>query len=158
MDNPVLRGYTQKVQPLIHSHDNLRSAVILITCITLAFALCLIKGCVVTPAPAEEITLKASWYSVQSLKKEGAYKYSKGVMANGEIFKENDFTCATRLYKLGSVLNITNLANGKTVQVRVSDKIGKRFATKRIDLSKGAFSQIANLKQGIISVKVEVIS
>ena len=27
--------------------------------------------------------MQASWYSVQSLKNEGTYKYSKGVMANG---------------------------------------------------------------------------
>ena len=106
---------------------------------------------------SEPLILTASWYSVDSLKREGTYKYSKGVMANGEIFNDNDSTCATRLYPLGIYLCITNLQNNKMVIVKVTDRIGKRFAKTRIDLSKGAFSKIADLKQGIIQVKVEAI-
>jgi rare lipoprotein A len=101
--------------------------------------------------------LHASWYSIQSLKDEGTYKHSKGVMANGKIFNDNALTCATRLYPLGSVLRITALNSGHSVVVRVTDRIGIRFARTRVDLSKGAFREIANLKQGIISVKVERI-
>jgi len=40
---------------------------------------------------------------------------------------------------------------------RVPDRIGKRFAKSRIDLSKRAFSEIANLKLGIIPITVEVV-
>ena len=101
--------------------------------------------------------LMASWYSIESLKKEGTYKYSKGVMANGKNFDENNLTCATRLFPLGSSLFITNLENGKKVVVLVTDRIGKRFTTKRIDLSKLAFSRIAELKRGVVAVKVERI-
>jgi len=100
---------------------------------------------------------KASWYSIQSLKKEGTYQYSKGVMANGEKFNENDLTCATRMYPLGSRLRITHAASGRSCIVRVTDRIGKRFATKRIDLSKAAFMQIADLYRGLVYVRVEKI-
>jgi rare lipoprotein A (peptidoglycan hydrolase) len=103
---------------------------------------------------AEEITLEASWYSIQSLKKEGTYRYSKGVMANGEKFNDDDYTCATRLYPLGSLLRIVNTKNNKAVWVKVTDRISKLFGETRIDLSKRAFAEIANLKQGLIPVEI----
>lgn len=106
------------------------------------------------PSPAY---LTASWYSVESLKREGTYKTSKGVMANGRKFSDTNYTCASRLYPMDTYLRITNHNNRKSVIVKVTDKIGKRFATKRIDLSKGAFAKIANLKSGLVKVKVEVI-
>lgn len=102
--------------------------------------------------------LTASWYSIESLKKEGTYKYSKGVMANGKIFDENAFTCATRDFPLKTRLRITNIKDkNKSVEVEVTDKIGKRFAGKRIDLSKRAFMEIADCEQGLCKVEVEVL-
>lgn len=110
------------------------------------------SGCAV----ANEI--QASWYSVDSLKKEGTWAYSHGRMANGRIFDENALTCATRLYPLGTKLIITNLNNNKSVIVTVTDRIGKRFARSRIDLSKGAFQEIASLKDGVIPIRVQVVN
>lgn len=102
--------------------------------------------------------LDASWYSIESLKREGTYKYSKGVMANGKEFKDEAFTCATRLYPLGTYLKITNQRNGKSVIVKVTDRVGKRFAEKRIDLTPTAFKVLAGsqgLEVGLLPVKVE---
>lgn len=101
--------------------------------------------------------LVASWYSCSSLKKEGTWKKSHGRMANNEMFYDDLMCCANRLYPLGTFLRITNLKNGKMVTVKTTDRIGKRFASTRIDLSKGAFAKIADIKQGIIPVKVEVV-
>lgn len=100
-------------------------------------------------------TLTASWYSVSSLQKEGTWKRSKGVMANGQMYDEKRNTCATRLFPLGTLLEVT--AGGRSVRVRVTDRIGKRFANTRIDLSKAAFSKIANLERGLIQVQVKVV-
>ena len=113
-------------------------------------------ACVVMKnAYAQEIQLKASWYSEASLNKEGTFKTSKGIMANGQRFNENALTCATRLYPFNTKLKITNKNNGKSVIVEVTDRISKRFANKRIDLSKTAFKQIAELRLGIVPIKVE---
>lgn len=117
--------------------------------------LLILIGLLCTPCKAD--TIKASWYSVDSLKKEGSWKIWKGVMANGKQFSDDGYTCATRLYNLGTMLSITNLNNQKRVIVQVSDRIGKRFAKTRIDLSKRAFSEIADLKQGLVPIKVEVL-
>jgi rare lipoprotein A len=103
-----------------------------------------------------------TWYSIASLKREGTWKPHKGKfierrMANGKHFSNSALTCACRIYNLGDVLLITNRANGKKVRVVVTDRIGKRFATTRIDLSKGAFEKISDLQKGVILITVERI-
>lgn len=117
----------------------------------------LCKGCNEPGWSMDGYNLKASWYSVESLKKEGTYKYSKGVMANGHIFNDSLYICATRLFPLGSMVRVTNRISKSFVIVKVTDRIGKRFAKTRIDLSRGAFMRIADLKQGLINVTVERI-
>lgn len=104
--------------------------------------------------PAKAETLTASWYSEASLKKEGTWKTSKGIMANGKKFDETKLTCATRKYPLGSKLHVTNHSTGLSVTVIVTDRIGKRFANTRIDLSKAAFKKIASLDKGLVKVEV----
>ncbi len=102
--------------------------------------------------------IEASWYSTESLHKEGTFERSHGLMANGQVFNDKALTCATRLYPLGTMLLITNKLNNKSVMVKVTDRIGKRLAKTRIDLSKEAFSRIADIKTGIIPIKVKKIN
>lgn len=83
-------------------------------------------------------------------------KYNGRKSADGSTFYQTALTCASNVYKLGSKLRVTNLENGKTVEVRVTDT-GPFRLPKVVDLSKAAFSQIASLKQGIIRVLVEEI-
>ena len=104
---------------------------------------------------AQELTM--SWYSIESLKKEGTYAYSKGIMANGRKFSDELFTCASCDYSLGSFVKITNLADGKNIIVEVTDRTNRRFKGKRIDLSKSAFAKLAPLSKGIIKVSVEKV-
>jgi rare lipoprotein A len=73
--------------------------------------------------------------------------------ASGEKFDKNKFTCASNYYKIGTMLEVTNVANGKSVVVKVNDRGG--FKGMKLDLSEGAFKRIANLKQGVLKVKVE---
>ena len=115
--------------------------------------LLMLRGC--DTAFAQELT--ASWYSVESLKKEGTWKYSKGVMANGEIFKDERLTCATRLWPLNTYVRITSLETNESIIVKITDRIGKRFAKTRIDLSISAFKRISTPKQGLVTVNVERI-
>jgi rare lipoprotein A (peptidoglycan hydrolase) len=104
---------------------------------------------------AQELT--ASWYSVESLKKEGTWAYSHGRMANGHIFNDNNYTCATALFPIGTTLRIDNSVSKSFVYVKVTDRIGKRFAKTRIDLSRAAFQKLAHLKEGLIKVNVQKI-
>lgn len=98
-------------------------------------------------ASAEEIGL-ASFYTIKS---------SGNITANGERYNENLLTCASMDYKFNTILKVTNIGNDKSVIVRVNDTGGFKKYGRIIDLSKGAFAKIANLKQGIIIVKIEVV-
>ncbi len=91
---------------------------------------------------------KASWY--------GGHRNGKK-MANGKVFNENNMTCAHLTYPFGTKLRVTNIKNGKTVEVTVTDRGGFGKYGRVIDLSKGAFSKIANTSSGIITVKIEKI-
>lgn len=75
--------------------------------------------------------------------------------ANGDWFHKDSLTCASMIHKFGTMLRVTNPANGKSVVVRVNDR--GQFARNNIDLSYGAFGQIAEHRLGRIKIKVEEI-
>lgn len=103
-----------------------------------------------------EIVLTASWYSLESCLYEG----TSGIMANGKRLNDEKLTCASWDYKFGTLLKVTNLANGKSVIVEVTDRgPAKRLYRKGriLDLSKEAFRAVANFKSGVIPIKVEVV-
>jgi len=108
-------------------------------------------------ATASAGTGTASWYSVKSCQREG----TSGVWtASGEAFINEGLTCAMRSRDFGKYYKVTNLANGRSVIVRHNDfGPNKKLHSQGriIDLSKGAFNRIANLRRGLIKVKVEEI-
>jgi len=80
--------------------------------------------------------------------------------ANMEIFNDTSLTCAIWGIPFNASLKVTNLENGKSVLVRVNDRgPAKRFAHEGriIDLTKQAFSKIADLNQGLIKVRIEIM-
>lgn len=77
--------------------------------------------------------------------------YRGKLTANGERFNPDEFTCASRHYPLGSWLRVS--ANGKTIFVRVNDRISKRYA-HRLDLSRAAFEALAPLTRGLLDATV----
>lgn len=77
--------------------------------------------------------------------------------ANGDVFNKNAMTCAApKHYKFGTMLEVTNVNNGKSVTVKVTDRGG--FGNNVIDLTYGAFGKIANHSSGRIKVNVKVVS
>lgn len=58
----------------------------------------------------------------------------------------------------GTSLKVTNLSNNKSVVVVVKDRGPAKRLNRSIDLSKAAFAQIADLKSGLIKVKIEEVS
>lgn len=81
-------------------------------------------------------------------------KHHGRTTASGERFNQNALTAASNVHKLGSLLKVTNKANGKSVVVRVTDTGGFGKYGRTLDLSKGAFSKIANLSIGVAKVDI----
>src|SRR5262245_9722676 len=67
----------------------------------------------VSPTPKFVDTGVASWY--------GAKHHGKRT-ASGEIFNQMKFTAAHPSLPLGSVVKVTNLENGKSVDLRINDR------------------------------------
>ena len=76
--------------------------------------------------------------------------------SNGECFNMNDYTCAHKSLPFDTILKVTNLANGKSVQVRVNDR-GPFVASREIDLSKAAAVKLGMIGTGTAKVKLEIV-
>jgi len=76
--------------------------------------------------------------------------------SSGEKFNMHDRTCAHRWLPFNTWLRVTNLANGKVVLVRVTDR-GPWKHTRLIDLSKQAAKDIDMIRAGTARVAIEVV-
>ena len=76
--------------------------------------------------------------------------------SNGERFNMNDYTCAHKSLPFNTILKVTNLANGKTCEVRVNDR-GPFVAAREIDLSKAAAIKLGMIGSGTTKVKLEIV-
>ena len=102
----------------------------------------------------------ASWYSVESCKREGTWQKYGGKTASGKKFDDSHLVCAAWGFPFGTRLKVVNIATQKEVVVVVEDRGPAKYLYKRgriIDLSKEAFRRIADLRQGVIKVRVEVL-
>ena len=90
-------------------------------------------------------TGKASYY---------ALRFTGRKTASGEKMHHDSLTCAHRTFPFGTLLKVTNPANGKSVIVRVTDR-GPYVKGRIIDLSARAAREIGIIAQGIAPVIVE---
>jgi rare lipoprotein A len=130
-----------------------RAAIFLAAALTIA-------GCMgdgPPPAPAPQPALappqpvfaqvgKASWY--------GAFHQGKKT-ASGDRFDMHDLTAAHRTLPLGTEAVVTNLENGRSVEVTVNDR-GPYHQDRVIDLSKAAAERLGLTEKGVARVRIEV--
>ncbi|MCU0343902.1 MAG: septal ring lytic transglycosylase RlpA family protein [Ignavibacterium sp.] len=76
--------------------------------------------------------------------------------ANGEIYDMNGLTAAHPSYPFNTVVKVTNLDNGKSIEVRINDRM-PNFKGRIIDLSLAAARKIEMINAGIQEVKLEVL-
>lgn len=104
------------------------------------------KAAATTPTltPATGNTCGASWYATGSR------------TANGEAFNPDGLTAASKTLPFNTMVKVTNVAGGQSVVVRINDR-GPYVSGRCLDLSRGAFSQIASLGTGAITVTWEIV-
>ena len=89
----------------------------------------------------------ASWYG---------HPYHGRAAANGEIYDMEKLTAAHRTLPFGTMVRVTNLSNGKTVDVRIIDR-GPFVAGRIIDLSHAAAERLGIYGKGTARVRVKYI-
>lgn len=113
----------------------------------------LMSGC--TSLPKGELALDlgvkdrgiASWYGKQ---------FHGKLAANGEVFDMTAYTAAHRKLPLGSIVRVLNLDNGKSLNVRITDR-GPYVMGRMMDLSHAAARALDMVDKGTAPVQLEVI-
>lgn len=88
----------------------------------------------------------ASWYGSQ---------FHGRLAANGEVYNMEAFTAAHRTLPLGTLVRVVNLANGKDVHVRITDR-GPYVNGRILDLSHAAAVELGMEVGGLSQVQVEI--
>jgi len=88
---------------------------------------------------------EASWY--------GPGLYGRKT-ASGEVLRPGTMTAAHRTLPFGTCLRVTNLENGRAVEVRVNDR-GPYAAGRILDVSETAARALGMRGQGITRVRLE---
>ena len=101
--------------------------------------------------PAEDFSYEesgiASWYG-----EEFHGKYT----ANGEVFDRNALTAAHRTLPMPSIVQVTNLENGRSLQLRVNDR-GPFARGRIIDVSRRAAQLLGFEGTGTAKVRVRIL-
>ena len=103
------------------------------------------------PAPARiglTETGIASWYG---------NPYDGRRTASGEIFNMEQLTAAHRTLPFNTWIEVTNLTNGKMIDVRITDR-GPFIKGRIVDLSLRAAREIDMIREGIVRVRIKVIA
>jgi rare lipoprotein A (peptidoglycan hydrolase) len=95
---------------------------------------------------AEQVGL-ASWYGAD---------FQGKPTASGQIFDEEKLTAAHRTLPLRSRVRVTNLENGRSVEVRINDR-GPYVQGRVLDLSTRAAKALGMHKEGLALVRIELL-
>lgn len=77
--------------------------------------------------------------------------------ANGDIFRNADYTAAHRTLDFNSYVRVTNDKNNLSITVRINDR-GPYVRSRIIDLSEGAARRIGSFQHGLASVRLEPLN
>ena len=90
----------------------------------------------------------ASWYGIP---------FHGRRASNGEIYDMNKLTAAHRTLPFDTVVRVTNLTNGKSTTVRITDR-GPFVDNRIIDLSFAAARAIDSIGPGVVPVRLEILT
>ena len=117
----------------------------------------LLRWMVLTALFTIHCSLFTSPVRAQSLQKGKASFYAKRFhgrkTASGERLHPDSLTCAHKSYPFGTLLTVYNPANGRSVNVRVTDR-GPYVQGRIIDLSWSAAKELGIIGQGVATVFV----
>ncbi len=91
---------------------------------------------------------KASWYSVRT---------NAGTRtASGEKLQNDAYTAAHKTLPMGTHVRVTNIANGKSEILRITDR-GPHIRGRILDVTIGCAQRLGFYSRGVAPVKIEVL-
>ncbi|MGI9191797.1 MAG: septal ring lytic transglycosylase RlpA family protein [Chitinophagaceae bacterium] len=81
-------------------------------------------------------------------------KFEGRKTATGEVFSNKGLTAASNHYPLGTHLKITNPNNGKSIVVRVNDRMAKG-SSRVLDLTQRGARELCFIENGLCKVFIE---
>jgi rare lipoprotein A len=99
------------------------------------------------PSRAAAIVGVASWYGPG---------FTGRHTTSGQIYNQNELTAACNAFPIGSHVMVTNLTNGRSVEVVINDR-GPFRKGRKIDLSHKAAGMIGMLGPGTTRVSLEAL-
>ncbi|MDX5346652.1 MAG: septal ring lytic transglycosylase RlpA family protein [Hymenobacteraceae bacterium] len=107
------------------------------------------------------LALASLFNSGKSFSEEGRASYYSDKLhgrktASGQRYNKYLFTAAHATLPFNTLLQVTNLENGKSVTVRINDRIPKN-EKKVIDVSKAAAREIGMLAYGMVPVRLQEV-
>lgn len=106
-----------------------------------------------TPVPGYEGSTQpaerglASWYGEA---------YRGKPTSSGEKFNPDKLTAAHRTLRFGTIAEVRNLQNNRTVIVQITDR-GPFIKGRVIDLSEAAAKQLGMIKAGVVPVEIRLL-
>jgi rare lipoprotein A len=85
-----------------------------------------------------------------------AAKFQGRHTASGDVFNHSKYTAACNSLPLGTLVKVTNLKNGRTLEVKINDRLHAK-TTRLLDLTKAGAAKLGFVKAGLTRVKIEVI-
>ena len=85
-----------------------------------------------------------------------AHKFHGRTTASGETYDETKLTAAHRTLAFGTRIRVTNLQNGRSVNLRVTDR-GPFVDGRIVDVSRRAAEELDFVAQGLVKVRLEIL-
>lgn len=108
------------------------------------------------PLPAPRKSAESALKSTHALQGIASYYWQEQMTATGERFDKTQLTAAHKTLPFGTRVKVTNLANGRTVVVRINDR-GPFKPGRIIDLSEAAAREIDMTAKGLTQVALDVV-
>lgn len=89
-----------------------------------------------------------------------ANQFEGNLTATGEVFHHSDLTAASNMFALNTWVKVTNILTGKSIIVRINDRMHPRMNEKGrvLDLTLTGAKQLKIVKRGVAKVKIEPLT
>jgi rare lipoprotein A len=109
------------------------------------------------PAPSAQPSIAPGAYVEEGIASWYGAPFDGRRTSDGEIYNMHEMTAAHRTLPFGSIVQVTDLTNGRRVDVRITDR-GPFVANRIIDLSYAAAEALGMVGPGTAPVRLQVVS